>query len=314
MRKRLLVVMICALAVLYLAGCAKEQEIEPLEEVEEEELPPDPTFTIQFGGEEIRIPKTLAIYHKANTMPSSAKDVDAYYFDKAGTISDVGVIRIGSLSGTVSDTSAAGMVIKDFSTASLYNAQDIVYSETILTDPFYYGSAITTEIETDITYMIFSLVPKNTNRIYSFTFLTDEDENLLLKEDELKVLFNSMQVFTGAELQENFLYTQFLHQMEKWVGSVSTEVDKSAPYLKDEQEYVIESDLIYRLDTKTGIYDLYVEGETEGEIVIIDARFGTRKALMGYDSANAPAVIKNITLCKGGVIKTEQGLSIKIRK
>ena len=197
--------------------------------------------------------------------------------------------------------------------AEYYNAFDIVYSDTMLCDSYYIQSAVTTTLE-DKTNAIFSVVPKGTSKIYSITFMADQNGFPVCGEEDIKIVLASLQGYVDPQRTDDYFYqmfNQFLMQQKRELTKYRN--CEHIPVLKDEQEFVLEPETTYYLELETGLYTLCTL-EGEGEIEIEDSRFGLRHSMLGYDSANAPINLQSVTLVHGGGITTNMGLRISIVK
>lgn len=300
-----------------LSGCMFDtpQQVEAQTPIAVEEPEPIKTsIPVSFAGSEFDMPLNMAIYHTPNSMRSIPNDLDECFFDHKGEKEDVCLLRAGKLSSIVASTEQADNVMKQFCQAEYYGGVDICYDDTLLVDVLYLQNSVVTGVD-DRSYITLTMIPKATDMIYSITFKCDEDEQIIVADNDIKIMLNSLQNYTGTAIKEDFFYTTFITYIKsnlRELESPSTYMPNIPP-LKDERSVVVESDQQYYLDLKTGLYFIEVV-EGEGEVLIEDGRFGTRKALMGYDSANAPAELSDVTLVHGGRLQTNMGLKIRITK
>ncbi len=300
---------------LTLAGCASsgttEQVVveEPTEIIEEDIKSVD----VPFAQKDFAIPYDFALFHTAVGMYPVSVDVDELYFTLKGEKEDVCMLRSAHLTSNVTNVNDADAVIKSYCDASYYNSSEIVYGKTDLYESFYVQPSITTTLE-DKTNSIFTLIPKNSNEIYSVTFMSDKNGNPLCAVDDTKIVLNSLQKYSGVPLEENFFYRIFRQFLDNQARELVKYKQYAAiPVLADEASCDLEAETTYYLGLDTGLYTIETL-EGEGEVLVEDSRFGTRVLLLGYDSANAPIHLPDVTLVHGGGIKTNMGLRIRIVK
>lgn len=313
--KTLLKIVLPAVLCSILCGCSGSGQQEPAQTVTIVEEPAviQTSIPVSFMGAEFDMPLDMAIYHTPNTMSSIENDVDECFFDYKGIKEDVCLLRAGKLSSPVTSTEQADSVMKQFCQPQYYGGVDAVYDETQLYEVVYTMNVLVTGID-DRTYMTFTMIPKGKDLVYSITYKCDEDEQILVQDQDVKLMLNSLQKYTGENIKEDFFYNVFT----LYIKTVARELIShgnmpSVPPLKDERSVVVIPDQQFFLELKTGLYSIEVV-EGEGEVIIEDQRFGTRSCLMGYNSANAPAALSDVTLVHGGKIQTNMSLKIRITK
>lgn len=315
MKKTLTILCFLILLILpMLVGCTSSPETTAqaaVEEVKSDET--NNPVNIIFASKDFMIPTDLAIYHSPDGFYPVNSDIEELFMTFKGQKGDVCMLRMGNLSSAVTRVENAESIIKNFCNAAYYNASEIVFDEIGLYDAFYTMTGVSTTLE-DTTVSVFTLIPKNTNEIYSVTFASDGNGTPVISTEDVQIILNSLQKYSGVKLEKNFFYqifTQFLarqsQELYKYKGN------DVIPPLVDEAFCDLDSDKTYYLGLDTGLYTIETL-EGEGEILVEDPRFGIRVLLLGYDSANAPIRLPNVTLVHGGGIKTNMGLRIRIVK
>ncbi len=313
--KKMKYAVLAVVSSLILAGCNSGAEVQqPVEEIPQEVIEePKNSVDIAFGGKDFSVPLDFAMYHTSQGMYPVSSDAEELFFTIKGQNSDVCMLRTATLSSSVTRVEDADEVIKKYCDPSYYNAAEIVFDEIGLYDAFYTHVGIATTLE-DKTDSVFTLIPRNTNEIYSITFAADHNGTPLCSVEDTKTILNSLQRYSGVDLQDDFFYQIF----RQFMDAQSRELYKyrshtPVPVLVDEAFCDLDADTTYYLGLESGLYSIEAL-EGEGEITIEDSRFGTRVMLLGYDSANAPIHLPNVTLVHGGGITTNLGLRIRIVK
>lgn len=309
--KHSITIIIALLIGLLLVGCTGNTVTTIEEPIIEEKPVIKEKEPIAFAGKSFEVPSSMAIFHNAHDFPGVMVDSDMVYLTVKGNTEDLCALRYGKLSAAVTSTEKADEIMKAFCKPEQYGSVDVAYSDTALCGTFYYQMAITTALN-EQEYVFLSMVPKNTSDVYSVTFKADESSVPLCTENETKVILNSLQTYTGYELNQDYFYNCLLGFIKtKTMEMNSFKNLTHVPALRDEDIYTILPGQEYYLELDTGIYEIaHVEGA--GDVYIEDSRFGVRTCMMGYTSDNSADVISNVTLVHGGKIYTTLGLEVKI--
>lgn len=317
MKKSFSAILVLLIPIMALGGCStpqKDTTVQVAEEVPEQIQSEPADIKIQFGEKEFYIPDTLAIYHSANGMyPVPSDEEELFLSYKGQQAQNVCMLREAKLTTPVSRVEDADAIMKKYCDPAYYNSSEMVFGEIGLYDAFYTQSSVTTTLE-DVGNSVFTLIPKNTNEIYSVTFLADNNGFPVCSTEDVKTILNSMQQLLDVSLEPDFFYQIFRQFLENQSRELYKYKNSSAvPVLVSEAFCDLDSDTSYYLGLETGLYTIETL-EGEGEITLEDSRFGTRVMMLGYDSANAPIRLPDVTLVHGGGIKTNMGLRIRIVK
>lgn len=304
-------ILIILFSCLIFTGCASDSVAEIQEPIVEEQPVIKEKEPIAFSGKSFDVPSSMAIFHNSHDFPGVMVDSDVVYLTVKGDTEDLCAVRYGKLSAPVSSTEKADEIMRAFCKPEQYGSADVAYSDTTLCDTFYYQMAVTTALN-EQEYTVLSMVPKNMTDVYSVTFKADENSMPICTENEAKILLNSLQTYTGYDLNQDYFYNNLMGFIKtKTMEMSSYEEFTHVPALRDEDYFNILPEQEYYLDLDTGIYEIvHVEGA--GDVYIEDSRFGIRTCMMGYTSDNSADAISNVTLVHGGRIYTTLGLEVRI--